>query len=88
IESLGGGVLVMGFTLYPYVYMLVRSSLKNVSNSVTVALTLGFSTLRNLFSVVIPSVRPSIAAGLSLIMMELITYFGTPQFLAIDTFTI
>lgn len=88
IKSLGGGILVMGFSLYPYVYMLVRSSLKNVSNSVTVASTLGFSPLRSLFSVVIPSVRPSIVAGLSLIMMEVITDFGTPQFLAIDTFTI
>ncbi len=77
----------MGFSLYPYVYMLVRSSLKNVSNSVTIASTLGFSSLKSLFSVIIPSIRPSIIAGLSLVLMEVITDFGTPQFLAIDTFT-
>ncbi len=87
IKSLGGGILVMGFSLYPYVYMLVRSSLKNVSNSVTIASTLGFSSLKSLFSVIIPSIRPSIIAGLSLVLMEVITDFGTPQFLAIDTFT-
>ncbi len=86
IKSLGGGILVMGFSLYPYVYMLVRSSLKNVSNSVTIASTLGFSSLKSLFSVNIPSIRPSIIAGLSLVLMEVITDFGTPQFLAIDTF--
>ncbi len=77
----------MGFSLYPYVYMLVRSSLKSVSNSVTIASTLGFSSLQSLFSVIIPSIRPSIIAGLSLVLMEVITDFGTPQFLAIDTFT-
>jgi iron(III) transport system permease protein len=87
IKSLGGGILVMGFSLYPYVYMLVRSSLKNVSNSVTIASTLGFSSLKSLFSVIIPSIRPSIIAGLSLVLMEVIADFGTPQFLAIDTFT-
>ncbi|MGL9717958.1 MAG: ABC transporter permease [Wolbachia sp.] len=87
IKSLGGGILVMGFSLYPYVYILVRSSLKNVSNSVTIASTLGFSSLQSLFSVIIPSIRPSIIAGLSLVLMEVITDFGTPQFLAIDTFT-
>ncbi|MDD9331152.1 MAG: iron ABC transporter permease [Wolbachia sp.] len=87
IKSLSGGILVMGFSLYPYIYILVRSSLKNVSNSVTIASTLGFSLLRSLFSVIVPSIRPSIIAGLSLIMMEVITDFGTPQFLAIDTFT-
>ncbi|MDM8335398.1 ABC transporter permease [Wolbachia pipientis] len=87
IKSLGGGILVMGFSLYPYVYILVRSSLKNVGNSVTIASTLGFSSLQSLFSVVIPSIRPSIIAGLSLVLMEIITDFGTPQFLAIDTFT-
>lgn len=67
--------------------MLVRSSLKSVSNSVTIASTLGFSSLQSLFSVIIPSIRPSIIAGLSLVLMEVITDFGTPQFLAIDTFT-
>lgn len=87
VKSLGGGILIMGFSLYPYVYMLVRSNLKEVSNSITIASTLGFSSLRSLFFVVIPIIRPSIIAGLSLILMELITDFGTPQFLAIDTFT-
>lgn len=87
IKSLSGGILVMGFTLYPYVYILVRSNLKNVSNSVTIASTLGLSSLRSLFFVIIPSIRPSIIAGLSLVLMEVITDFGTPQFLAIDTFT-
>ncbi|WP_341808061.1 iron ABC transporter permease [Wolbachia endosymbiont (group E) of Neria commutata] len=87
IKSLSGGILVMGFSLYPYVYILVRSNLKNVSNSVTIASTLGFSSLRSLFCIIIPSIRPSIIAGLSLVLMEVITDFGTPQFLAIDTFT-
>ncbi|WP_025264361.1 ABC transporter permease [Wolbachia endosymbiont of Onchocerca volvulus] len=87
IKSLGGGILVMGFSLYPYVYILVRSNLKNVSNSVTIASTLGVSSLQSLFSIIIPSISPSIIGGLFLVLMEVITDFGTPQFLAIDTFT-
>nr|WP_246228170.1 hypothetical protein [Wolbachia endosymbiont of Litomosoides brasiliensis] len=58
----------MGFSLYLCVYILVRSSLKNVSNSVTVASMLGFSSLKSLFSIVIPSIYPSIIAGISLVL--------------------
>jgi iron(III) transport system permease protein len=88
IKSLTGAILVMGFSLYPYVYMLVRANLKNISNSVTVAATFGYSSLRSLFLVIIPSIRPSIASGLFLVLMETITDFGTSQFLAIDTVAI
>ncbi|WP_333023752.1 ABC transporter permease [Wolbachia endosymbiont of Pentidionis agamae] len=87
IKSLGSGMLVMGFSLYPYVYILVRSNLKKLSNSVTISSTFGYSPLHNLFAIIIPSARPSIIAGLSLVLMEVITDFGSSQFLAIDTFT-
>ncbi|OEY87032.1 iron transporter permease [Wolbachia pipientis] len=88
IKSLGGAIIVMGFSLYPYVYMLVRANLKNISNSVTIAATLGYSSLRSLFFVIIPSIRSSIVAGLFLVLMETITDFGTSKFLSIDTFSI
>ncbi len=88
IKSLAGAILVMGFSMYPYVYMLARSNLKNISNSVTVAATLGYSSLRSLFLVIIPSIHPSIVAGLFLVLMETITDFGTSQFLAIDTIAV
>ncbi|MGN7678562.1 MAG: ABC transporter permease [Anaplasma sp.] len=87
VKSLFFCTLIMGFNLYPYVYMLARTAFIAVRNSVAVATTLCCSRYKILTSVVIPAVWPSMVAGVSLVLMEVISDFGTPQFLTINTFT-
>ncbi|QJC27806.1 iron ABC transporter permease [Anaplasma platys] len=87
VKSLFFCTLIVGFNLYPYVYMLARTAFMAVRNSVAVATTLGCSRYKILSSVVIPAVWPSVVAGVSLVLMEVVSDFGTPQFLAINTFT-
>lgn len=87
IRSLGGGILILGFTLFSYVYILARSSFTSLNNSVTVASTLGQSPFKIFTSIALPAARPAIIAGILLIFMEVIADFGTSQILAISTLT-
>ncbi|WP_410519522.1 ABC transporter permease [Candidatus Anaplasma sp. TIGMIC] len=87
VKTLFFCILIMGFNLYPYVYMLARTAFIAVRNSVAVATTLCCSRYKILTSVVIPAVWPSVVAGVSLVIMEVVADFGTPQFLTINTFT-
>ncbi|AHC38989.1 iron transporter permease [Ehrlichia muris AS145] len=87
VKSLEWGIIIIGFNLYPYVYMLVRTSLIAIRSTVAVATTLCPFRSKILTSIALPVVRPAIAAGVSFVLMEVISDFGTPQFLAIDTFT-
>ncbi len=87
IRSLGGGILILGFTLFSYVYILTRSSFISLSNSITVASTLEQSPFKIFISVALPAARPAITASILLILMEVIADLGTSQILAIDTLT-
>ncbi|MEM6536705.1 MAG: iron ABC transporter permease [Pseudomonadota bacterium] len=86
IRSLPGACLVLGFVLYPYVYLLARASFAAQSRSQFMAArTLGLSPLGAFFRVVLPGARPAIAGGLALVLMETLADFGVAEYFAIPT---
>ena len=88
IRSTGGVIVVMSLVLYPYVYMLARSSFLTQGNStVEAARSLGLSAWGAFFRISIPTARPAIVAGLSLALMETLADFGTVAIFNYDTFT-
>lgn len=88
VRSTGGVIVVMAFVLYPYVYMLARSSFLTQGNStVEAARSLGLSAWGAFFRVSIPTARPAIVAGMSLALMETLADFGTVAIFNYDTFT-
>jgi iron(III) transport system permease protein len=88
IRSLAGAILVMGFVLYPYVYMLGRAAFLNQSVCVLeVGRTLGSGPWRCFFTVGVPLARPAIVAGLTFALMEAIADYGTVSYFGVDTFT-
>jgi iron(III) transport system permease protein len=88
VRSTGGVIAVMSLVLYPYVYMLARSSFMTQGNSaVEAARSLGLSSWSAFFRVSIPTARPAIIAGLSLALMETLADFGTVAIFNYDTFT-
>lgn len=88
IRSLGGGIFVMGFVLYPYVYLLTRAAfLEQSLCALEVSRTLGRSALRSFFSVALPLARPAIAAGTALALMETLGDYGAVSYFGIQTFT-
>ncbi|MFK7794917.1 MAG: ABC transporter permease [Gammaproteobacteria bacterium] len=88
IRSLGGAIAMFSFALYPYVFLLTRSTLISQSSSVIdAARSLGANNIERLFSIIIPLARPAIAAGVTLALMETLADYGTVQYFGVDTFT-
>ncbi len=88
VRSTGGVILVFSLVLYPYVYLLVRSALLRQGNSlIEASRVMGFSRQRAISKVVLPAVRPAIAAGVSLALMETLADFGTVSTFNYTTFT-
>jgi len=88
IRSMGGAIVLMSLTLYPYIYMLARAAFLQQSVSLYYAArSLGSSPLAFFYKVSLPIARPAIVVGLSLVLMETLNDFGTVDFFAIQTLT-
>jgi iron(III) transport system permease protein len=88
IRSLGGGALVLGFVLYPYVYLLARTAFATQSHTqFRAARSLGASPRTAFWRVALPAARPAIAGGLALVLMEVLADFGVAEYFAIPTFS-
>jgi iron(III) transport system permease protein len=85
----GGAVLVMTLTLFPYVYLMARAAFAEQSaTTYDAARSLGASRTRALRHVVLPLARPSLAAGLALVLMEVLTDFATVQYFGVQTISV
>lgn len=88
IRSLGGGALVLGFVLYPYVYLLARTAFATQSlTQFRAARSLGATPTLAFWRVALPAARPAIAGGLALVLMEVLADFGVAEYFAIPTFS-
>ena len=86
IRSMPGAVLMMSFVLYPYVYFITKVAFNSTPKNL-----LEFAKIHGkseFFYVAFPLARPAIIAGLSLVLMETISDFGTVEYLAIETLTL
>jgi iron(III) transport system permease protein len=88
VRSLGGGALVLGLVLYPYVYLLARTAFATQSlTQFRAARSLGATPSRAFWRVALPAARPAIAGGLALVLMEVLADFGVAEYFAIPTFS-
>jgi len=88
IRSIGGAILVFSLVLYPYLYLICRSSfLQQSSTFFELGRSLGYKPAQVFFKLSLPLVRPAYIGGLSLVLMETLADFGTVQFFGIPTFT-
>ncbi|HZD24361.1 MAG TPA: iron ABC transporter permease [Acidimicrobiia bacterium] len=86
VSSVGGVAIVMSLSLYPYVYILARSALREQTPATyEAARMLGDTRRAALLRVVLPMARPSLAAGAALVMMETLTDFATVQYFNVQT---
>ncbi len=89
VRTLAGCIVVMSLTLYPYVYLLARAAfVEQGSRTRDAARTLGAGRRRTFFRVLLPLARPSLAAGLALVMMEVLTDFATVQYFGVRTVSV
>ena len=88
VRSLGGAVFVFVFSLYPYVYLLVRAALlERAAHLMEAARLLGAPLARRIREVALPLARPALAAGTALALMETLADFGVASYFGIQTFT-
>ena len=86
IRSLGGAMLVMAAVLYPYIYLFTRIAFRLTPASLfETALVHNRSQF---WSVGLPLARPAIIAGLALVLMEVVSDFGTVEHFAVQTMTL
>ncbi|HJN84207.1 MAG TPA: iron ABC transporter permease [Candidatus Pelagibacter bacterium] len=87
-DGMLGAILSVSFSLFGYVYILTRASFYYQSqNLIELGKNLGFSKIKSMFSIILPSARPAIVAGLSLVAMETLSDFGAVSFFGINTLT-
>ena len=87
-DGMIGAIISISFSLFGYVYVLTRTSFHYQSqNLIELGKNLGFSKKKSFFKIILPSARPAIVAGLSLVAMETLSDFGSVSFFGISTFT-
>jgi iron(III) transport system permease protein len=87
-DGMAGAILSISFSLFGYVYVLTRASFYYQSqNLIELGKNLGFSKKKSFFNIILPSARPAIVAGLSLVAMETLSDFGSVSFFGISTLT-
>src|SRR5918995_2264770 len=89
VRSMPGAIVTLSLTLYPYVYLLARAALRDqTADAYFVARTLGASRAEATRRVVLPMLRPAIAAGAAVVVMETLTDYGTVQYFNVETVTV
>ena len=87
-DGMLGAIISISFSLFVYVYVLTRASFHYQSqNLIELGKNLGFSKKKSFFKIILPSARPAIVAGLSLVAMETLSDFGSVTFFGISTLT-
>ena len=87
-DGMFGAIMSISFSLFGYVYILTRASFHYQSqNLIELGKNLGFSKSKSFFRIILPSARPAIVAGLSLVAMETLSDFGSVSFFGVSTLT-
>ncbi len=89
IRSMPGAILLIGFVLYPYVYLPVRAMfLMQAANLIEAGRMLGCSRRTVFLRLAVPLARPGIAAGAALALMEALNDIGASEFLGVNSLTV
>ena len=87
-DGMLGAIISISFSLFGYVYVLTRASFHYQSqNLLELGKNIGFSKQKSFFKIILPSARPAIVAGLSLVAMETLSDFGSVSFFGVSTLT-
>jgi iron(III) transport system permease protein len=89
VRSLPGAILLIGFVLYPYVYLAARTMLQTqAAQFAEAARVLGAPPLRLALQISLPLARPAIAVGVALALLETLNDIGASEYLGVQTLTL
>jgi len=86
VRSLPGAIVLFVLALYPYVYLLVRTSLaERGMHLMEAARLLGAGFWRRVREVALPLSRPALVAGVALALMETLADYGVGAYFGLTT---
>jgi iron(III) transport system permease protein len=89
LRHLPGAALILGLTLYPYIYLLARTAFqKQSTHHWHAARSLGLAPFAAFRRVSLPMARPAIIGGLALVLMETLADFGVADYFGVPTFSV
>ncbi len=89
IKNIFGASLIMSMALFPYIFLITKVQLSSVGIKIfRAAKSLGDSNLSAIRKVILPSLKPAIIGGMTLVIFEIIADFGGVSTLRIETFTV
>lgn len=88
IRTLGGLIVTLTLTLYPYVYLVTRGAFASQgTRTMEAARLLGLSPAAAFWRVALPQAQPWMLGGMLLVLMETLADFGTASAFGVTTFT-
>ncbi len=88
VMSIEAIIFILAFTLFPYVYLITRTSFHRQSRTfLESSRSLGKGKFSTFFKIALPLARPAIVGGLFLVLMEVLNDYGAVKYFGIPTFT-
>lgn len=88
IRTLGGAIVMIALVLYPYLFLLFKTALKEQSNQlVQASQMMGRTAAQSFFTVSLPLARGAVIAAITLISMETMADFATVYYFSVSTLT-
>ncbi|WP_105264685.1 ABC transporter permease [Pseudoalteromonas sp. T1lg76] len=88
IRTLGGAIVMLALVLYPYLFLIFKTALKEQSHKlVQAAEIMGNTPVQSFFKISLPLSQGAIAAAVALISMEAMADFATVSYFAVSTLT-
>jgi iron(III) transport system permease protein len=88
VMSMGGAAVVFAFTLYPYIYLPLRSVMeKHTMLYMENATLLQPSRWRAVWNVLLPLTRPALVGGLILVLLETLNDYGVVRYFGVRVFS-
>jgi ABC-type Fe3+ transport system, permease component len=89
IYNLTGATLVIGLSVFPYVYLPVAASLRSLDRTLEEAARIsGHGPWQTFHCITLPLIAPAAAAGALLVSLYVLSDFGTVAMLRYRTFTV
>jgi iron(III) transport system permease protein len=89
VRSLGGAIFVIGFVLYPYVYLAARAMFQTQGAQLSEpARMLGARSWQLARRITLPLARPAFAVGIALALLETVNDIGASEYLGVQTLTL
>jgi iron(III) transport system permease protein len=83
-----GASFILSIFMFPYVYLLSAAAFRSIHASYEeISRASGRGTLRTLWDVILPILKPGIGAGALLVAMDVLSEYGTVALLRYDTFS-